>query len=91
MSTPGELWTQVLLAEGEHDAALAWVEGFGVTDPASEGSLEYEIARDQADATWVRAEEARHALDAALHPRRYARRGHRPEALNRFRRTRGCP
>ena len=36
--------------------------------------------------TWLDAEGARHELDAFLHPKWYAKKGHRAEALYRFRR-----
>lgn len=80
------LWTRVQAAEAEHQAAIAREAAFGVTDPSAAWvPPEYFQACDAAREAWVNAEQARHELDACLHPRRYARRGHRAEALDRFR------
>jgi hypothetical protein len=85
LRTAGELWARVQAAEKEEQAARERYEAFGVLDPTSEGSLEYEEADDASRAAWVRAEEARHDLDAFLNPKRYARKGYRAEALDEFR------
>jgi hypothetical protein len=85
MPTSGELWARVQSAEKEHRAALARYEAFGVLDPSSEWSPEYAQAERNAGLAWVHAEQARHQLDAFLHPERYARQGYRAEALDQFR------
>lgn len=81
----GELWARVQAAEKEERAADERYEAFGVFDPSSEWSPEYEEADLASHAAWVRAEEARHELDAFLNPKRYARKGYRAEALDEFR------
>jgi hypothetical protein len=85
MSTADELWARVQLAEKDAQAALDQYEAFGVVDPSSEGSQEYEEAYRDAGRAWVRAEEARHELDAFLNPARYAEKGYEAEALDEFR------
>ena len=85
MATADELWRRVRAAEAEEQAALDRYEAFGVLDPSSEWSEEYEAAKRDAGSAWVRVEQARHELDAFLNPKRYARRGYRAEALDRFR------
>lgn len=65
-------------------AAVARCEASGVLDPAT-GSPEYDEAYLSAGRAWADAEAARHELDAFLHPKRYARKGHRAEALGAFR------
>ena len=81
----GELWARVQCTEKEHQASLARYEAFGVLDPSSEWTPQYEQAGRSADLAWVRAEEARHELDAFLHPKRYAGKGYAAEALDEFR------
>jgi hypothetical protein len=83
--TAAELWGRVQSAEKAARAALDEYEGFGVLDPTSEGSPEYEEAHRAVGWAWVRAEEARHELDAFLNPKRYAKKGYRAEALDEFR------
>lgn len=70
MPTAGELWARVQAAENEEEAAHEKYEAFGVLDPSSEGSLEYEEADLASRAAWLRAEVARHDLDAFLNPER---------------------
>jgi hypothetical protein len=86
MATTDELWRRVQAAEAEEQAARDRYEAFGVLDPSSEWSEEYEAAQCDAGQAWARAEEARHELDAFVNPKRYARKGYRAEALDRFRR-----
>jgi hypothetical protein len=86
MATADELWGRVQAAEVEQQAALDRYEAFGVLDPSSEWSEEYEAAQCDAGRAWVRAEEARHELDAFVNPKRYAKKGYRAEALDGFRR-----
>lgn len=83
------LWDRVQSAEREHRAAVARCEAFGVLDPSA-GSPEYDEAYLSVGRAWVDAEAARHELDAFLHPRRYARKGHRDEALGEFRARAGA-
>jgi len=80
-----QLWARVQAAEKDAQAAHDHYEAFGVLDPTTEGSEEYEQARRSADRAWVCAEQARHELDAFLHPARYAKKGYRAEALDKFR------
>jgi hypothetical protein len=80
-----EHWNRVVAAEAEERAASAAVEAFGVTDPSSQWTPEYNAAQSAASAAWVRAEGARHELDAFLNPERYATEGYRAEALDGFR------
>ena len=89
-TTAEELWARVQAAEEDHGTALGESDAFGVIDPGRDGSPQYEAAYRAAGLAWVRAEEARHDLDQFLHPRRYARKGHRAEALDRFRRRAGA-
>jgi hypothetical protein len=46
---------------------------------------EYAAADEARRAAWLNAEDARHRLDQRLHPRRYAARGFRDEALDKYR------
>ena len=85
MPTADELWGRVRAAEKAHQAARDRYESFGVLDPSSEGSPEYEQAYRSASETWIDAEAARHDLDAFLNPDRYAGKGYRAEALDEFR------
>lgn len=85
MPSAHELWARVQEAENKAQAALDKYEAFGVLDPSSEWSPEYEQAHADYQAAWVEAEGARHDLDAFLNPRRYAKRGYRAEALDGFR------
>lgn len=85
LATADELWARVRAAEKDAQAALDQYEAFGVLDPTSEGSAEYEEAHRSAGRAWVRAEQARHELDAFLNPARYAKKGYRAEALQKFR------
>jgi hypothetical protein len=80
-----EHWDRVVAAEADEQSAQAAVEAFGVTDPSSQWTPEYNAAQSAASAAWVRAEGARHDLDAFLNPERYAREGYRAEALDGFR------
>ena len=77
--TADELRARVRAAEQEEQAAKQRCEAFGVLDPTSQGSVEYEEARDDAGRAWVKAEMARHELDAFLNPERYAERGYQGE------------
>jgi hypothetical protein len=86
MATADELWGRVQAAEAEEQAALDRYEAFRGLNPTSEWSEEYEAARGDAGRAWARAEEARHELDRLVNPRRYAKKGYRAEALDRFRR-----
>lgn len=85
MPSADELWARVQAAENKGQAALDKYEAFGVSDPSSEGSAEYEQAHAAYHTAWVEAEGARHDLDAFLNPRRYAQIGYRAEALDPFR------
>lgn len=85
MPTADELWGRVQAAEKEEEAARERYETFGVLDPSSEGSPEYEEAERDSGRAWVRAEEARHDLDAFLNPERYAEKGYEGEALDELR------
>ena len=85
MPTADELWARVQAAEKEERAALDTYQAFGVLDPSSEWSPEYEEADRASRAAWVHAEEARHDLDAFLNPERYAEKGYEAEALDTFR------
>jgi hypothetical protein len=85
MQSAEELWARVQAAEKEAQAALDRYEAFGVLDPSSEWSPEYEEAHAACHAAWVHAEMARHDLDSFLNPKRYAKRGYRAEALDGFR------
>jgi hypothetical protein len=85
MPTAGELWARVQAAEKEAQAAQDKYEAFGVLDPSSEGSPEYEQAYRDVGRAWVNAEAARHELDAFLNPERYAEKGYRAEALDKLR------
>src|SRR5580704_8425819 len=80
-----EHWDRVVAAEAEEQAATAAVEAFGVTDPSSQWTPEYNAAQSAASAAWVRVESARHDLDAFLNPERYATEGYRAEALDEYR------
>jgi hypothetical protein len=83
--TSGELWARVQAAEKEYEAAVARCEAFGVLDPSMESSPEYEEAYRSVSRAWVNADVARHELDAFFHPKRYAKKGYRDEALGEFR------
>ena len=84
--TAGELWARVQAAEKEEEAARERYEAFEVLDPSSEWCPpEYEQADLDYRRAWVRAEEARHGLDAFLNPKRYAEKGYRAEALDKLR------
>ncbi len=85
MPTTDELWARVQAAEKEAQAALDKYEAFGVLDPSSEWSPEYEEAHRASHDAWVHAERARHDLDAFLNPERYAEKGYEAEALDKFR------
>jgi hypothetical protein len=85
MPSADELWARVQAAEKEAQAALDRYEAFGVLDPSSEGSPEYEEAHAACRAAWVHAEGARHDLDGFLNPGRYAESGYRSEGLDGFR------
>jgi hypothetical protein len=85
MPTADELWDRVQAAEKQAQAALDKYEAFGVLDPSSEWSPEYDEARRDAGRAWVDAEAARHELDAFLNPERYAEKGYEAEALDEFR------
>jgi hypothetical protein len=78
------LWARVQSAEREHRGAVARCEAFGVVDPST-GPPEYDEAYRSVGRAWVDAEVARHELDAFLHPKRYYKKGHREEALDKFR------
>lgn len=85
MPTADQLWARVQAAEKQAQAALDQHEAFGVLDPSSERSPQYEEAHAAYHAAWVVAEGARHDLDAFLNPERYAESGYRAEALDGFR------
>lgn len=88
MPTADELGDRVQAAETaeqEARAALDEYERFGNLDLSSEEYRAYEEVRRAASRAWIRAEEARHTLDAFLNPKRYARKGYRDEALDKFR------
>ena len=85
MPTADELWARVQAAESEEQAALDKYKAFGVLDPSSQWSPEYEEADRASRTAWVHAEEARHDLDAFLNPERYAEKGYEAEALDKFR------
>jgi hypothetical protein len=85
MPTAGELWAEVQAAEKEHQAVIDELDAFGVLDPSSEWTPEYGDAYDAEHAAWVKAEGARHELDAFPNPRRYAGKGYQAEALDQFR------
>jgi hypothetical protein len=79
MPTADELRAEVQAAEKEHQAATGELGAFGVLDPSSEWTPEYGDAYDAEGAAWVKAEGARHELDAFLHPQRYAEKGYEAE------------
>jgi hypothetical protein len=78
--TADELRARVRAAEQEAQAAQDRYEAFDVRDPSADSTPEYEEAHLQARQTWVKAEMARHDLDAFLNPKRYAKRGYQGEA-----------
>jgi hypothetical protein len=58
VATAGELWGRVRRPRQRPGLHLDRYEAFGVLDPSSEGSEEYEAAWRDAGRAWVRAEEA---------------------------------